>query len=101
MTSSVAGPQTNATLPESERTRRAAALQELIAAEDLDVLVLAGNDYRGHKGTLRWVADFNLAHRYGYAVVGRARAPELVLPVNLAMNPRGAWDVPVRYERRV
>ena len=100
MTSTMATPGTGAALP-SERERRAAALQELITAEDLDVLVLAANDYRGHKGTLRWVADFNLAHRYGYAIVGRGRAPELLLPVNLTMNPRGAWDVPVRYARHV
>ena len=101
MTSTMATAGTGAALPESERERRAAALQELITAEDLDVLVLAANDYRGHKGTLRWVADFNLAHRYGYAIVGRGSAPELLLPVNLTMNPRGAWDVPVRYARHV
>jgi Xaa-Pro aminopeptidase len=86
---------------DAERERRAALLQELLEANGLDALVLAANDYRGHKGTLRWVADYNLAHRYGYAVVLRGREPELVLPENLAMGRPGAWRVPTRYARRV
>jgi Xaa-Pro aminopeptidase len=88
-------------LPLAERDRRWALLQELLADEQLDVLVLAANDYRGHKGPLRWVGDLNLAHRYGYAIAAPDRAPRLLLPVNLAMNPRGAWDVHVTYARRV
>ena len=63
------------TLPASERGRRAAALDRLIAELELDALVLAGADYRGHKGTLRWVADYNLVHRYGFAIAAPGRAP--------------------------
>lgn len=48
----------------AERDRRWARLQSAMADEGLDVLVVAGADYRGHKGTLRYVADYNLAHRY-------------------------------------
>jgi Xaa-Pro aminopeptidase len=89
------------TLTGAERERRAALLHELLEANGLDALVLAANDYRGHKGTLRWVADYNLAHRYGYGVVLPGREPELVLPENLAMGRPGAWQVPTRYARRV
>jgi Xaa-Pro dipeptidase len=89
------------TLTEAERERRAALLQELLVRNGLDALVLAANDYRGHKGTLRWVADYNLAHRYGYGVVLPGREPELVLPENLAMGRGGAWQVPTRHARRV
>ncbi len=93
--------ETMSGLPLAERDRRWALLQQLLADERLDVLVLAANDYRGHKGALRWVGDVNLAHRYGYAIAAPERAPRLLLPVNLAMNPLGAWPVDVAYARRV
>lgn len=86
-------------LPESERERRWDALQRLIADEGLDALVLAANDYRGHKGTLRWVGDFNLAHRYGYALAAPGRDPSLLLPENLALQPLGEWPIEVAYAR--
>ena len=63
-------------LSPAERMRRAEALQGIVRELELDVLLLAGNDYRGHKGALRWVADYNLVHRYGFAVVApRAASP--------------------------
>jgi Xaa-Pro aminopeptidase len=88
-------------LPRSERDRRWESLQGLMADGGLDVLILAANDYRGHKGTLRWVGDLNLAHRYGYALAGPGREPRLLLPENLAMNPRGEWDVAIDYARKM
>ena len=88
-----------ATLSESERDRRAAALQRLLEHEELDALVLAGADYRGHKGTLRWVGDYNLSHRYGFALVVPGAGPELLLPENLGMGRPGSWDIPTRYVR--
>ena len=63
------------------------------------MLVLAGNDYRGHKGALRWVGDYNLVHRYGYAVAAPERRARLLLPQNLATGPRrrlGRADVATR-----
>ena len=87
------------TLPDSERERRWQRLQELIAAEELDALVLAANDYRGHKGTLRWVGDFDLVHRYGYALAAPGRDPSLLLPENLALQPLGRWGIEVAYAR--
>jgi Xaa-Pro dipeptidase len=88
-------------LPDTERERRWAALQDLIVAERLDALVLAANDYRGHKGTLRWVGDFNLAHRYGYALAAPGRDPSLLLPENLALQPLGKWPIEVAYARQL
>lgn len=88
-------------LSTAEHQRRVGLLHQLLDDEGLDVLVLAANDYRGHKGALRWVGDYNLAHRYGYAVIAPGCDPVLVLPVNLTMNPRGRDDVAVRYARRV
>jgi Xaa-Pro aminopeptidase len=97
VTTSVAAPELGST---AERDRRGAALQSLLAEEGLDVLVLCGADYRGHKGTLRWAADYNLVHRYGFVVVPPGAEPELLLPENLAMGRLGGWSVPVRYVRR-
>jgi Xaa-Pro aminopeptidase len=88
-------------LPESERERRWQRLQDLIADENLDALVLAANDYRGHKGTLRWVGDFDLAHRYGYALAAPGRDPSLLLPENLALQPLGEWPIEVVYARNL
>lgn len=88
-------------LSAAEQARRASLLQDLISEQELDVLVLAGNDYRGHKGTLRWVADYNLAHRHGFALVAPGRDPELVLPQNLAQGAAAhGWSTPVRYAKR-
>ena len=86
-------------LSPAERMRRAEALQGIVRELELDVLLLAGADYRGHKGALRWVADYNLAHRYGYAVVPPGGEPELLLPLNLAAGRAGGWNVFVRYAR--
>lgn len=70
-----------------------------MASLELDALVLAGADYRGHKGTLRWIADYNLVHRYGFAIAAPGRPPELLLPQNLGMARPGGWDVPVTFAR--
>jgi Xaa-Pro aminopeptidase len=86
-------------LSEAERARRAEALQGIVRNLELDVLLLAGADYRGHKGTLRWATDYNLAHRYGLVIVPPGSEPELLLPLNLAMGRRGGWDVPIRFAR--
>lgn len=85
----------------AERARRAELLQSIVQELELDVLLLAANDYRGHKGTLRWVADYNLAHRFGYAVVPPGAEPELLLPLNLAAARSGGWNVKVRYARQM
>ena len=86
-------------LSSTERFRRAEALQGIVRELELDVLLLAGNDYRGHKGTLRWACDYNLLHRYGYVVVPPGDEPELLLPLNLAAGRAGGWNAKVRYAR--
>lgn len=88
-------------LSQAEQLRRHALLQELIERHGLDGLIVVGNDYRGHKGALRWVTDYNLDHRHGFAFVARGREPELVLPLNLAHNVASqGWRTPRRYARR-
>lgn len=88
-------------LSRTEQLRRHGLLQELIEQNGLDGLIVVGNDYRGHKGALRWVTDYNLDHRHGFAFIAYGREPELVLPLNLAHNVASqGWTTPVRYARR-
>jgi Xaa-Pro dipeptidase len=86
-------------MADDEQQRRADALDQLMRQLELDALVLAGADYRGHKGTLRWVADYNLVHRYGFAIAAPGRAPRLLLPQNLGMARPGGWNVPTTFAR--
>ncbi|MEV0972532.1 M24 family metallopeptidase [Microtetraspora glauca] len=83
----------------AERDRRWAALHRAMAAEGYDVLLFAGADYRGHKGSLRYIADYNLAHRYGYAVMFPGEEPVMVLPQNLSSGrrPHTGWVSDYRY----
>ena len=82
-------------LSPAEQSRRHDLLQGLIADRDLDGLIVVANDYRGHKGTLRWVTDYNLAHRHGFAFVPRGREPELILPQNMQQGfSSQGWKTP-------
>jgi Xaa-Pro dipeptidase len=84
-------------LPLKERDRRWVALSEAMRQESLDGLVFTSNDHRGHKGALRYVADYNLGHRFGYAVMGPDREPVGVLPFSMAGSPRGPWISDFRF----
>lgn len=83
----------------AERDRRWGLLHKAMAEEGFDVLIFAANDYRGHKGSLRYIADYNLAHRYGYAVMFSDTEPIMVLPQNLGggRRPRTEWVADYRY----
>ena len=59
---------------------------------ELDVLLLAANDYRGHKGALRWVGDYNLApplRLRGRPARRRARAAPAAEPGSRAAPAAG------------
>lgn len=91
--------QRGGTGSEAERDRRWTALHKAMAEEGYDALLFAAADYRGHKGSLRYIADYNLAHRYGYAVMFAGEEPIMVLPQNLASGrrPRTGWVTDYRY----
>lgn len=76
----------------AERDRRWNLLDELCRTEGYDAIVLAGNDYRGHKGGVRWISDYNMHHRSGHAVKIPGRAPTLVISGNLEGARRAASD---------
>lgn len=83
----------------AERDRRWALLDKAMANHGLDALIFAANDYRGHKGSLRYVADYNLCHRSGNAVMFAGSEPFLVLSGNLigARKPASAWISEYRF----
>lgn len=83
----------------AERDRRWALLSEAMSAEGLDALVFVSNDHRGHKGGLRYVADYRLVHRFGYAVLRPDEDVVLVLPASMQAGPKGEWAERFRFER--
>ncbi len=87
----------------AERDRRWALLDSLSEEQGFDVLILAGNDYRGHKGGLRWAADHNLHHSFGHVVKIPGRDAMLVLAGNLAAARRTseAWITDYRFPANV
>jgi Xaa-Pro aminopeptidase len=78
-------------LSRDERDRRWAALNAAMADAGFEALVFVGNDYRGHKGSLRYVADYNLYHRFGYALMRRGQEPVLLLPTIMADVAPSLW----------
>ncbi|MCB1274001.1 MAG: M24 family metallopeptidase [Leucobacter sp.] len=68
----------------AERDRRWNLLDQLCAEQSFDALIIAGNDYRGHKGGVRWVSDYNMHHRSAHAVKIPGRPASVVVSGNLA-----------------
>lgn len=83
----------------AERDRRWDLLNDSMRKTGVDALVFAANDYRGHKGSLRYVADYNLFHRSGNAVMFPGEAPIVILSGNLsgARRPKSAWVSDYRF----
>lgn len=86
----------------AERDRRWSLLDQAMLNAGLDALIFIGNDYRGHKGTLRYVADFNLEHRNGTAIKPRGGEAVLVLPGNLSTQRVSSnWVSKAYYPKRL
>lgn len=85
-----------------ERDRRWSLLDDAMAIAGHDMLIFIGNDYRGHKGSLRYVADFNLEHRNGTAVKPKGSDVILVLPGNLSTQRINQdWVSDMRFPKRM
>lgn len=83
----------------SERDRRWDLLNKSMQENGVDALIFAANDYRGHKGALRYVSDYNLPHRSGNAVMFKDEEPVLVLSGNLigGRRPTSGWVSDYRF----
>lgn len=77
----------------AERDDRWNRISVAARAEGYDVVLFASADYRGHKGSVRYISGYNPAHRYGYAVMYPGEEPRVVLPQNLESDrrPRNGW----------
>ena len=49
-------------------------------AENLDALIVCGNQYAGFEGAVRYVSGFEIVHRYAYTVLPLKGDPTLVFP---------------------
>lgn len=65
---------------QGEIDRRHRVVREALAADDIDGLVVAGSEYTGFEGGLRWMSGFRIVHRYAYALVPREGDPVAVFP---------------------
>lgn len=76
-----------------ERDQRWTRLSDAAREEGYDVLLFAAADYRGHKGSVRYISGYNPCHRYAYAVMVPGQEPIVILPQNLEADrrPSNGW----------
>jgi len=80
----------------AERDRRWRALGAAVAGAGLDGLLVPADDYRGHRGALRYLTSADLCHKFGFGVFLPGREPIVVLPRSLAdarLGPLWTGDV--------
>lgn len=65
---------------EAEIERRYANTRKAMEAHGLDHLVVAGSEYSGFEGAVRYLSGFHILHRYAYVVVPLEGDPVCVFP---------------------
>ncbi|HIE20982.1 MAG TPA: aminopeptidase P family protein [Acidimicrobiia bacterium] len=65
---------------DAEIARRYTLIRERLGEDDAGALVVAGTEYTGFEGAIRWVSGFRMVHRYAYAVIPRDGDPFMVFP---------------------
>jgi Xaa-Pro dipeptidase len=63
-----------------EIDRRYQSLRAAMERENLDALIVCGNQYAGFEGAVLYVSGFEIVHRYVYVVVPLSGEPTLVFP---------------------
>jgi Xaa-Pro dipeptidase len=63
-----------------EVARRYSLAREAMAAHGLDALVVAGSEYTGFEGAVRYLSGFQIVHRYAYVLLPREGDPTIVFP---------------------
>jgi Xaa-Pro dipeptidase len=64
----------------AEIERRYAATRAALERDGLDALIVAGTEYTGFEGAIRWLSGFRMVHRYAYAVLPVDGDPIAVFP---------------------
>jgi Xaa-Pro dipeptidase len=84
-----------------ERDRRWHALSEAMARDDFDVLVVVSNDSNGHRGGIRYMADYHQAAFYSYVVLPRDGEATAILPMASAGCTRSVWIEDYRFTQNM
>ena len=63
-----------------EVDRRYALVRRAMAQHDLDALVVAGTEYTGFEGAVRYLSGFQIVHRYAYVLLPIEGDPTIVFP---------------------
>jgi Xaa-Pro dipeptidase len=64
----------------AERERRLANVRAAAAEAGVDAVVVAGSEYTGFEGAVRYLCGFRILHRYAYVVVPVEGEPAVVFP---------------------
>jgi Xaa-Pro aminopeptidase len=65
---------------QAEIERRFAAVREAAAKAGLDAVVVAGSEYTGFEGAVRYLSGFRILHRYAYVVLPVETGPSVAFP---------------------
>ena len=65
---------------QKEIDRRYVNLQAAMSGNQLDALIICGNQYAGFEGAIRYVSGFEIVHRYVYVLLPVAGEPTLLFP---------------------
>ncbi|HYN14382.1 MAG TPA: M24 family metallopeptidase [Terriglobales bacterium] len=65
---------------EHEIQRRYCNLRAAMAAENVDALLVCGNQYAGFEGAVRYVSGFEIVHRYAYVLLPMEGESTLLFP---------------------
>jgi Xaa-Pro aminopeptidase len=68
---------------------------------DLDALLVVANDYNGHRGGLRYMADYHLAAFYSYVVLPRGGEATVILPMACVGCARSSWIEDYRFTQNM
>ena len=65
---------------QKEIDRRYKNIRGAMAANNVDALIVCGNQYAGFEGAIRYVSGFEIVHRYVYVLLPPSGEPTLVFP---------------------
>jgi len=65
---------------QKEIDRRYANVRAAMAANNIDALIVCGNQYAGFEGAIRYVSGFEIVHRYVYVLLPLSGEPALLFP---------------------
>jgi Xaa-Pro aminopeptidase len=65
---------------QKEIDRRYSNIRNAMTAEQVDALIVCGNQYTGFEGAVRYTSGFEIVHRYVYVLIPLAGDPTLVFP---------------------